>query len=51
MIRWRRGDAPEPPLSRDEVLVSMGAPADIKVWTGEIHEYLLRDDDEEEENA
>jgi len=35
-------------ISRDDVLVIMGALADIKTWTYEIHKFLLEDDEEEE---
>jgi hypothetical protein len=51
MIQWRRSDAPEPSISRDDVLVIIGALADIKTWTHEIHEYLLDEDGEEEEDT
>ena len=48
---WRRRIEKEPPISRDEVLVIMGALADISAWTRDIHAFLLEDDDEEETKA
>jgi hypothetical protein len=39
----------ESPISRDEVLVVMGALSDILVTTQQVRDYLMGEDDEEEE--
>ncbi|MBA2536750.1 MAG: hypothetical protein H0V20_04850 [Actinobacteria bacterium] len=48
---WRRAQPAEPAIYREEVLVIMWALADLKTWTYDIREYLLEDDEEEEEDA
>jgi hypothetical protein len=48
---WRRAKPVEPAIYRDEVLDIIGALADIKAWTLDIRDYLLDEDEEEEENT
>ena len=47
---WRRAAHVEPPLDRDEVILIMGALADLKAWTLEIL-AIIKEDDEEEDDA
>ncbi len=50
-VMWRRAQPADPAIYRDEVLDIIDALVDIKAWTYDIREYLLEDDEEEEEDA
>jgi hypothetical protein len=46
-VVWRRSQPAEPQISHEEVLDIIGALADIKALTVEIHAYLFGDDEGE----